>query len=188
MAMLCRSGRLVLTLMGCLAFAVSADDLPDVVIDDWRGHEQHETLRDGSVLTEYSAGTEALRDGQAYLRVGFIPRFGCSPLVTLVTTLRVGTEERRARSLDDFAAVDFEIDGPPIDFPILVDDDSSQVTIYYNGNLQRRIALRLHIDVGDQATVTMQNGEELAFSLLGSRESLETVQELCREHTPVPIE
>lgn len=186
--MLCRSGLLFLALVGAFQYEAAADEEAGAVFDNWRSHEQHDMLPDGTVLSEYSAGTHAQDGIDASFRLGFIPRFACTPVIAVVAALGNAEGQGEPRSLADFESVEFSIDGTPIDFPVLVDDDKPVATIYFNGNLQRRIALRVLVDAGNNMSITTRSGELLSFSLLGSTSSLEAALKSCREHVPLPIE
>ena len=165
---------------------------------DWRAVADARALPDGSTLSVYAGQTPA-RDGRdAVLRVEFVPRFGCAPGVDLVLgralAARVASAEAVADAADDAAPgglVDddeagFLVDGAPVGFPVLVDEDGGRVALAFNGNERERMTLRLQLDVGDVASVELLgDAEPLSFSLLGSRSTLAAVESLCLTHEPV---
>jgi len=170
----------------CLAcMSVSAADLSAVANEDWRGSVRSDSLVDGTVLTEYSGYTEDERALGAELRVGFIPRFACEPIITVeiqLGPLKVSARQAEKdtvsqdtrtftviRAIDHFDTVEFSIDRTPTDFPILIDEDGPVASLAYHGTRADRIRLRLRIDVSNRMSVITAAGEEFDFSLLGSR-------------------
>jgi len=78
----CRSGLLALTLVS--GFMVSVEgQVRRIEHRAWASDVAIERLQDNSLLTEYFGETRSSQTADVILRVGFIPRFGCAPLITL---------------------------------------------------------------------------------------------------------
>jgi len=154
----------------------------------WISDVTVERLHDESVLTEYYGEAVSDQHTDVILRVGFIPRFGCSPLITLQLgeTALSGerSEEDPAFFPNDLSVLAVLIDGQSVSFPTLLDNDGSQVSVYLNASLQRRITTRLRIEVGNRMQFLMRNGKQLSFSLLGSRDAVRIANQNCRRHDP----
>ena len=180
----------------------------------WTGLRDQKTVRDGSVLTEYQGTTEAINRPGMLLKVSFSPRFSCSPTIALMVpdddgagpstvaesssseTSRIGAVAERSEvavdtgeipAFADDQRLDFQIDSTNVDFPLIVDSDEGVVWTF-NGGGRERETLRLQIDTGDVAMVTVAEDRKISFSLLGSRKTLESLQTLCREHEPIPLD
>jgi len=67
---------------------------------------------------------------------------------------------------------------------LIVDADEGVVWTF-NGDERERETLRIQIDIGEVAMVTVAEDRKISFSLLGSLESLQT---LCFEHEPIPFD
>lgn len=182
-----RSGLLALMLVSC-AMADTQAEIQRMSHQTWVSDVSIERLRDESVLTEYFGEAISAEHEDVVLRVGFIPRFGCSPLITM----QLGESALSgARSEEDpaFFPIDISvsavlIDDRSISFPTLLDDDGDEVSVYLNASLQRRITTRLRIEVGSQMQYLMRNGKKLNFSLIGSKEAIRVANENCRRHDP----
>jgi len=183
----CRSGLLALTLVSG-AIADTQTEIQRMSHQTWVSDVSIERLHDESVLTEYYGEAVSDEHTDVVLRVGFIPRFGCSPLITL--QLGNGalsgerSEDNPAFFPIDLSILDVLIDGRSLSFPTLLDDDGDKVSIYLNASLQRRITTRLRIEVGSQMEYLMQNGKRLTISLFGSRDAIRVANENCRRHDP----
>ena len=180
----------------------------------WTGLRDQKTVRDGSVLTEYQGTTEAINRPGMLLKVSFSPRFSCSPTIALMVpdddgagpgtvaesssseTSQIGAVAERSEvavdtgeipAFADDQRLDFQIDSTNVDFPLIVDSDEGVVWTF-NGGGRERETLRLQIDTGDVAMVTVAEDRKISFSLLGSRKTLESLQTLCREHEPIPLD
>ena len=180
----------------------------------WTGLRDQKTVRDGSVLTEYQGTTEALNRPGMLLKVSFSPRFSCSPAIALIVpddtvlepgaavetssteTSQIGAIAERSEvpvdkgaipSFTDDERLDFLIDSANVDFPLIVDADEGVVWTF-NGDERERETLRIQIDIGEVAMVTVAEDRKISFSLLGSRKTLESLQTLCFEHEPIPFD
>ena len=180
----------------------------------WTGLRDQKTVRDGSVLTEYQGTTEAINRPGMLLKVSFSPRFSCSPTISLIVpdvdgfgpstadesssteTSQIGAVAERSEvpvdtgdipAFTDDERLDFQIDSTSVDFPLIVDADEGVVWTF-NGGGRERETLRLQLDTGDVAMVTVAEDRKISFSLLGSRKTLESLQTLCREHEPIPLD
>lgn len=169
---------LFFTVLFCPA---QAQPLDEIQFRDWSGVKIVDALPDGSIMTEYAAQSDSLSTGNIVLRVGFIPRFACTPLVGIIAS-------DADWSPAQFAKIDVLIDGTPTGYPTLVDQLDEGLGAFFNGGQQRRIALRLQVDEGDIATISLADDTEITFSLLGSRKALAAAQTLCRLHQPLPID
>lgn len=182
-----RSGLLALTLLSC-AMADAQAEIQRTSHQNWVSDVSIERLRDESVLTEYFGETVSAEHSDVVLRVGFIPRFGCSPLVTLqlgeIALSGVRSADDPAFFPIDLSVLAVLIDGQSITFPTLLDDDGDEVSVYLNASLQRRITTRIRIEVGSQMQYVMQNGKRLNFSLIGSKDAIRVANENCRRHDP----
>ncbi len=163
-----------------------AGEHPAVHIKNWSSNEIRASLPDQSTMIEFAGETLALANRNALLRVGFIPRFGCTPLITIQAGLGWTAQSEQQRSLANLGTISFNIDGTPVQFPTLVDDDIDYASVYFNGDLQRRSTLRLQLDAGDLASIKLNDGETLSFSLMGSLKTLASAEKLCRQHKPDP--
>jgi len=155
---------------------------------NWVSDVSIERLQDESVLTEYFGESNSREHEDVIFRVGFIPRFGCAPLITL----KLG-EDAISGERSDFDAAFFPndlsvlaalIDGASLTFPSLLDEDGDSVSLYLNASLQRRITTRLRVELGNRMQFLMRNGKQLSFSLLGSRDAINTANQNCRRHDP----
>ena len=151
---------------------------------NWAYAHYKNTLPDGSVLTEYAGGTRDSLNPGVRFRVGFVPRFGCVPLISLFTDVEITSDGVDGQLLGSFYVPEFSIDRTPINFPVLVEGRNSKIVVYYNGDAPRRIKLRLQIDEGGSSAFRLSNGRKVSFSLLGSRAVLKFAEEQCRQHVP----
>jgi len=182
-----RSGLLALTLMSGAMADVQAETQRMTHLD-WVTDVSVERLHDESVLAEYFGESISVEHSDVVLRVGFIPRFGCSPLITLQlgedALSGVRSDEDPEYFPTELSVLAALIDGRSLSFPTLLDNDDSAVSVYLNATLQRRITTRLRIEVGTRMQFLMRNGKQLNFSLLGSRDSIRIANQNCRRHDP----
>jgi hypothetical protein len=148
---------------------------------NWEYARYENSLPDGSVLTEYAGNTRAARQTGAIFRVGFIPRFGCAPLISVRSQIRPGSD---SHLLGEIYMPEFSIDGTPLRFPSLSELVDNQILLYYNSSLARRVKLRLQVDEGLFSELKLSNGHQHDFSLLGSKAVLEYAENQCRQHVP----
>lgn len=177
----CRSAlaALMLAAGACLLPAHSAAN--QFSSQNWESARYENSLPDGSVLTEYAGNTRSRRQPGGLLRVGFIPRFGCAPLISVRSQISAGSDSHMLGEVD---MPEFSIDGVPQRFPSLSELVDNQILLYYNSTLARRVKLRLQIDEGLYSDLRLSNGKRHSFSLLGSRAVLEYAESQCRQHVP----
>jgi len=182
-----RSGLLALTLM-----SVSMTDLQAqtqrMFHNTWVSDVSVERLQDKSVLTEYFGEVVSKEHEDVIFRVGFIPRFGCAPLITFKFGADALTFQRLDDGRDSFpadlSAMSVTIDGVAMAFPALVDDNADNTSVYLNADLQRRLTSRLRVKIGSRMRVKFSSGKTLNFSLLGSRDAISIANQNCRRHDP----
>jgi hypothetical protein len=178
------SGLLILTLqLGCACSAVMAMDITQH--NFWSSGALKNRLPDGSVLTEYYGESTAYTHPDVVFRVGFIPRFGCAPLITIKAAIAPTENRDRAREISDFNRTRVFIDELPVRFPVVIDEDRGKLSVYMNADLQRRITMRLKLDAASKMRVETSAGEAFQFSLLGSAAAMSSAQQHCRQHNPI---
>jgi len=178
-----RSGLLALTLMSGFMADVEAQ-VQRSSHQAWVSDVSIERLQDKSVLTEYFGESVSNKNSDVILRVGFIPRFGCAPLITFKFD---NSSARSLFSVSNIIGIDsllVSIDGAILSFPALVDEDGNQHSIYMNASLQRRITARLRVEVGSKVLLRTSNSQSVSFSLLGSRDAISIAHQNCRRHDP----
>jgi len=180
----CRSALWALMLAAGACFVSANAVAAQFSSKNWAYARYKNALSDGSVLTEYAGGTQDSLNSDVRFRVGFVPRFGCIPLITLFTDVVIPSDGTAGQLLGTFSVPSFSIDRTPMNFPTLVEGVNRKVVVYYNGDESRRIKLRLQLDMGDRARFRLSNDQAVAFSLLGSRDVLEYAENQCREHSP----
>lgn len=196
----CRSGLLGLTLVSGSIVGVQASSIQRMTHQEWVSDVSVERLQDKSVLTEYY-GESASREHEGILfRVGFVPRFGCAPLITFHFGNQSGNQSSEPTDspiIDakspannatlngaDLSSLNVSIDGAALSFPALVDNDLSHMSVYMNTNLERRITTRLRVEIGNQMLVGLSNGNRISFKLNGSRDAISIANQNCRRHSP----
>ncbi len=156
--------------------------LPGTRFEMWQGFTEFESLNDGSTLAEYLGETASLSPGGYRLRVSFMPRFGCEPVISILASLAPPGGERR--TLAGIVPTGFTIDGNELDLPVVIDDEGDFGRIYHEAPTELARALREQIDIGNRAFLRDEEGRTVAFSLFGSKRSLAEVQRRCRQHEP----
>lgn len=185
-----RVGRVALVLtLGVAAGGGVADErtvtaLPGTEYFEWSGALEQRTLGDGSVLSEYVASTDAVERSDVDLRVGFVPRFDCSPAIAL--RFAAAAAALPEAFYEDGDRLTLDIDDIDVEMPLIVDGDGLETTLWFDGGIERRSTLRVRIDVGSDAWLRLPNGESIGFSLIGSRRSLAATEAACRAHRPLP--
>ena len=180
----CRSALLALMLAAGLCFVSANAASAQFSSQNWAYARYKNALPDGSVLTEYAGGTQDSLNPDVRFRVGFIPRFGCVPLISLFSDVVIPSDGTGGLLLVNFSVPEFSIDRTPVSFPSLVEGRNDKIVVYYNGDVAHRIKLRLQIDEGDSAALRFSNGQADSFSFLGSRAVLEFAENQCRQHAP----
>ncbi len=163
----------------------------EISVNDWIAYDKTTSLSDGTQLFQYVAEVSAEIDGDTkpagldpVIRFSFIPRFNCTPIISVVspTDSKPG-DERRAQLLTALSALKFSIDGSLIEFPVLTESQSEVVAAHYDTNLERRKTLRLLIEVGRKSVVSITGFGDFEFSLIGSMRAIERSRERCANHT-----
>ena len=180
----CRSALWALMLAAGACFVSANAVAAQFSSQNWAYARYKNELPDGSVLTEYAGGTQDSLNPDVRFRIGFVPRFGCLPLISLYSDVVIPAGDPGEELLADFSVPGFSIDRTPMNFPALIEGVDRKVVMYYNGDESRRIKLRLQVDEGGSAAFRLSNGLEVSFSLLGSRAVLEFAENQCRGHAP----
>ena len=160
--------------------------LPDAAFERWEGHLLQTQLADDSTLAEFRGETVSLEPSGYRLRVSFLPRFGCVPLVSVRADLRPGSVEKGGRSAAGLAVQEFRIDDQLVDLPAIIDDDGQHGTLYFQTPRSRAFELRQRIDTGNVVLLLTEADERVDFSLFGSNRTLQAVQARCMQHPPEP--
>lgn len=164
---------------------------------DWSAHFRQATLKDGSILSEYVSQTYSGSQESGRLLVSFVPRFECSPIVSLIiaTDLTSGPASPQGVSL--------EIDGRLVQFPALIDEEEGSYRYTFNAPSENQSALLRLLDSGSRFKVVFSDnqsasadpvsnvalqGTEVDFSLLGSKKSAGVARDKCETHVPLPFE
>lgn len=159
---------------------------------DWQGFNLVSTLDDGTSLYQYvaqsalpdRAETASGREVATGLRVSFLPRFQCSPLISVVGILPDNlTAGERVALVRDFNQIELTIDEEPLPFPALVEFEDREILSFYDATLQRRLTLRILVELGSRLQIKFGEGSQRTLSLLGSRRVLETALGRCRKHS-----
>lgn len=179
-----------------------------VTFQDWRGSLEQTTLPDGSVLNEYVASTQSGSTAGATLTLSFVPRFGCSPVFSVVLPAELADEADRDANMT------LVLDQLSQDFPVLVDSGNSEVRLSLNAESDTQRSVRKQLDEASRASVSWQTREPplggaadtgnvagvvadagptdqpfpVSFSLLGSKMTSEAVEKRCIGHEPIPYD
>ncbi len=177
-----RSGLLALTLMSGLVSSVVWAETDRLKFESWFTDAYNERLVDSSILSEYYAETISLENNDVFFRIGFVPRFDCAPMFSLL--LAYPSDKR---DIVDYKAITAAIDGTPLKFPVLLDQNEDHLAVYLNTDLQRRMLARIKVDIGNILMVRSATAELNTFSLLGSREAVDNAEKACRRHSPEAV-
>ena len=174
-----------------------------VWLKDWKTYELTTGLNDGTSLHQYVSEVSSL-DGKAAkavsaenesdeippeptLRLGFVPRFNCAPIVSLVfpmASLEPAILKKLQAELDD---VRFKVDGTSIEFPALIENADSDVMVHYDAELRRRNNFRILVEAGNTAEIEVKGlGNEprvYEYSLNGSKRSISRSLANCLSHS-----
>ena len=164
---------------------------------DWTGSFSQVETRDGSLLNEYIAQTDSTQDGEARLIVSMMPRFSCVPMISTVVSDPQITDRVSDINLQ------ITVDEETFDFPSVVDWEKALRRFSLNSEQARHERLRQALDEANQATFEwsinpgsdsgteaendLPRSGEFDFSLLGSRKTVQDMQDLCTQHTPIPF-
>jgi len=187
-------GFAALSLFGLALATDSENESEETVSDqfsvlDWSGYNRVKPLEDGTFLHHYVAETripeadDAQNSPTTVFRISFLPRFQCSPLIDVIGTLPTDLPSRaRVEKVKEFNRMSIVIDGEQIDFPTLVELRDDGVHGYYNAALERRMTLRILLELGNRLEIFFDEKRSDLLSLLGSRRALETALGRCKNH------
>lgn len=195
--------RVFLFVTACGALSISSQllagaGLPDTVFQNWSGVIEKKTLVDGSFLTEYSAKTPHDKLEGAMLAISFVPRFMCSPILTV----RV---PHTANMVDSVTDVEVTLDNVRQNIRGFIEQDGDFLSysvsapmaemkrIVKNIDVSSRLSFRVvpQKAIDDEANSGLSDGPDqksqgIVFSLLGSQRATSAVQKHCTEHRPLP--
>ena len=174
----------VATALPTASGAVDTTELAGASHLNWNGRLEQRTLDDSSRLNEYTALTSAVDTAAVSLRIGFLPRFECTPVMGVRFGGAMASVPEAFFEDGDVLAV--TIDGESVEWPLLVDDGDSGTTLWLDAELSRRADIRQRMDVGSRARLALPNTISIEFSLLGSRRSTAEVESACLSHEPLP--
>lgn len=182
--------------------------LSDSTFQDWNGSLIQFNLNDGSVLNEYVAKTLAGSAEDAFLAVSFLPRFNCTPIISVSVSSTSGIEFDNSE-----VTIKLMIDQQPIDFPVIFDTKNSLSRYTFNANQAQNLKLLSSLDSSSRVSLNWFDaeseaalpanggdsdpqaqverdltGNQIEFSLLGSKRSTQAVKAHCHAHKPIPFE
>lgn len=174
--------------------------LPGSVHQDWSGILLQTTLPDRSVLNEYTARTYSGSTPGASLQVSFAPRFDCTAMVSVVVAADVGQLGEEQFS-DEQSRIVMQIDSDTMDVPTLTDREERQSRYSYDADSASQQLLRTVLDTASRVEVELPSVRSVSpdadaadpppvkvlFSLLGSRMTIQSVENRCRIHEPLPF-
>lgn len=167
---------------------------------DWTGRASHSVTRDGTLLNEYIAHTQSVYPEGAVLSVTMIPRFSCAPIASItVNDTSVTTKAMKIQFV-------VNVDGQTVEYPTIVDRDGVNVRFTLSSVEQAQDTFRDMLDVSSSAAFTwfiesdapklsnddsnftpLEASGNFDFSLLGSKRTVEVMEQLCRQHKPIPL-
>jgi hypothetical protein len=193
---------LIVSLIGPNQADADPSKLSDSTFQNWTGILTQVTLNDGSLLNEYVAKTMSSVVENASLVVSFLPRFNCTPIISVIVGAASAVE-----SDSGLKTLGLRIDRKPVDFPVLVDADERGVRYSMNADQAANLELLTLLDKGSRASVVLplgnpdaamsaddpeteqnQAGQQIGFSLLGSRSATQAVKVHCQAHIPIPFD
>ena len=136
------------------------------------------------MLNEYTAFTTSTDTADVALRVAFLPRFDCASAIGIRFAGAMASIPEAF--FEDGDVLTLTIDGAGLEWPLLVDGGATETTLWLDGELARRDAVRRRVDAGSRASLTLPNTISISFSLLGSRRSIAEVESACLSHEPLP--
>ncbi|MFK8076263.1 MAG: hypothetical protein AB8B84_06735 [Granulosicoccus sp.] len=165
---------------------------------DWGGSLSQVESQDGSTINEYIAQTESVNVDGARLIISMMPRFSCEPMISTIVS--------DPDIIERVSVVDLKmtVDDETFDFPSIVDWEKSLRRISLNAEPTRHELFRQALDLASWATfewsvnnvvdsgISEQSERPdrgtFDFSLLGSRRTVQEMQEVCLAHAPVPYD
>ena len=170
---------------------------------DWTGHVNQTLTRDGSVLNEFIAQTISVNVDDAVLSLSMIPRFACVP----IASIHVKDPALVAQARE----VGFVVDNQVVDYPFIPDTEGENGRFTLSSVEKDQKKLRVILDIATKAVFTWavvsdvpqlsnessndknslgaasEAVDQFDFSLLGSQRTLEAMEDMCRMHTPIPL-
>jgi len=171
-----------------------------VNLKDWTSYDKATSMSDGTELHQYVAEanptlvqgepvTITLSDDKSekvkppVIRFSFIPRFGCTPIISIVTKLlSTDTDEVQERMNNLLEGIEFSVDGTTISFPTLVENEAGVFAAHYDTELRRRNTFRILIEVGATARIKLGELGEFNYSLSGSKRTIDRSMTRCESH------
>ena len=193
------------SLVGFTLVAVANPLLSDaqtnqVNLKDWASYDKATSMSDGTELHQYVAeANPIIAQGQPVvislsddkseklkppvIRLSFIPRFGCTPIISIVTKLlSPDTDEVRERMNDLLESIEFSVDGTTVSFPTLVEHDAGVFAAHYDTEQRKRNTFRILIEVGESARIKLGDLGEFNYSLSGSKRTINRSMARCESH------
>ena len=160
----------------------------------WSAFHTRKALQDGSSLYSYTAETPALsfasdiNDIGHWLRFVFVPRFGCSPLISIVSEIPPGSDNAAIAALmQAYSRSSVTVDGTPVSFSPLVERVDDELHTYLDTDVKRRRTFRIMVEIGAAVTADVLhpqvNNNRLSFSLKGSQKALQESISNCKAHS-----
>ena len=204
----CACGFSAVTLSALLAgFSLSANANPilsdaqakKVILEDWTSYEKATQMSDGTELYQYVAEViPVIPEGEPLtvslsetpekakppvIRFSFIPRFGCAPIISVVTKiLSDDTDEVQDRMSNLLVGIVVSVDGTAVSYPTLVESDAGVFAAHYDTELRRRNTFRVLIEAGNKARIELDGLGEFDYSLKGSKRTISRSKARCESH------
>jgi len=179
-------------LTSTIANAENSEVVPSsqLEIGDWTTFDQRKTLADNTVLFHYisevsSTNASAESDSMGpLLRLSFVPRFNCTPIISLVFAQSDFEPNEHKGVLTAFRNLKFAVDGTVISFPTLTERAESNLMAHYDTELRRRQTFRLLLESGSVAELELEElGSSYSYSLSGSKRAISRALSRCRSHS-----
>lgn len=169
-----------------------------VALRDWASYERTTELSDGTALHQYvsevtskNTKTSAEADIEDMppptLRLSFVPRFNCAPIVSVVFSAIEVEEADRKDILAALNQMKFLVDGTRIAYPALTEHSDAQLMAHYDTELRRRNNFRILVEAGATAQVEIEtpegNARVYSYSLSGSKRAISRSLSNCQTHT-----
>ncbi len=174
-----------------------------VQLKDWDSYERSISLADGTRLHHYVSEVSSVDSGskedasasstkkpvlpQPKLRLSFIPRFNCAPIISVVFPASNVEEEERKKILSTLSQLRFLVDGTRIAFPALTEYSDASLMAHYDTELRRRNNFRILVEAGSSAQIELGypdgNNSVYSYSLIGSKRAITRSRGNCQSHT-----
>ena len=171
-----------------------------VNLKDWTSYDKATAMSDGTELHQYVAeANPTVVQGQPVkitlgddrsekvkppvIRFSFIPRFGCTPIISVVTKLiSTAADEAQERMNDLLEGIEFSVDGTTVSFPTLIENDAGVFAAHYDTELRRRNTFRILIEAGGSAQIKLGELGQFNYSLSGSKRTIDRSKTRCESH------